>query len=221
MAIDRDARDTLPSTKAIMLAFSGSVSGSSWSKKVCFLDTKRTRDEPVLYVRSGSQPLNTDIKTYDVGNILIAYGGHASSIVAGEIWVEYDVELFHPQLNAPPPSAKITSTDDNYWWTLASTLEQNDLGIKINAPNTMFFERPGQYLLSCFINGVANPTGFTQPIITGEGTSEVLNAFSNGTYGYYSAVFDVGIGDLLTMPALTGAITSLITRVAVYEKNLG
>jgi len=52
-----------------------------------------------LYVRDGAVPANADQRLYDLGRFSIAtVGMQASSGVAGELWVTYEVELFKPKL---------------------------------------------------------------------------------------------------------------------------
>jgi hypothetical protein len=52
------------------------------------------------YVRPGAQPANTDLKTYDLGNLFVACQGTAANTVVGELHVEYALRLRIPILEA-------------------------------------------------------------------------------------------------------------------------
>lgn len=57
------------------------------------------------YVRSAAVPSGTSVQLYDMGNFQISTNGfQAASVNIGELWVTYDVELFHPKLD---PGAQI------------------------------------------------------------------------------------------------------------------
>lgn len=50
-----------------------------------------------LYVRGGAVPSGQDQKTYDLGNFQIAsFGIQGTSVVLGELWITYDIELRKP-----------------------------------------------------------------------------------------------------------------------------
>jgi hypothetical protein len=51
-----------------------------------------------LYVLSGPQPPDTDIRLYNLGKFTIATVGMQAACTIGELWVTYDVEFFKPQL---------------------------------------------------------------------------------------------------------------------------
>jgi len=63
------------------------------------IDCSRLRQNPGKYVRPGAQPANTDIKTYDCGNLYVSqYGLEANSGTLGELRVRYCVRLSEPVL---------------------------------------------------------------------------------------------------------------------------
>lgn len=97
LAVDYDASDSPPINKQQALAYRESVRSAPWTE-CCH--TSLVEDLSKLkshYVRAGVQPTNTDIKTYDVGNLfVITQGVTTSGAVCGELYVEYDVELLTP-----------------------------------------------------------------------------------------------------------------------------
>lgn len=59
---------------------------------------RRLNVDTHLYIRTGSVPSGEDPKFYDLGVLNVAVGGcQASGGVLGELWVTYEVELFHPK----------------------------------------------------------------------------------------------------------------------------
>lgn len=103
IAIDYDANDATPGSKVIINSYQGTVSTSVWDT-ITHKSTKENLQKFTTqrYVRAGNAPTGTDLKTYDLGSVLIATSNTpASSTTCGEIFVTYTVELFTPQLNAP------------------------------------------------------------------------------------------------------------------------
>lgn len=76
MAFDSDVLDEQPGSKQEMSTYNKFQSGSTWNPL--------SLDVPVgmmnkfvknHYIRSGPVPANADLKTYDVGQVIIAVGG--------------------------------------------------------------------------------------------------------------------------------------------------
>lgn len=113
IVIDYDPVDPGPETKTDALAYASSVYGSSWTP----LSHRSTKSNLVkhtrLYTRHASQPANTDLKTYDVGTLFLCADGQGSAITLGGVWVEYDVELFTPQLVDSSQVGYMSTTPSN------------------------------------------------------------------------------------------------------------
>jgi len=56
------------------------------------------------FVLSGIPPPDADIKTYDIGNLFVAIESDGAAQSAGELYVEYVVDLLTPQISNDPPS---------------------------------------------------------------------------------------------------------------------
>lgn len=97
LAIDYDAKDITPSTKQIVLSYSGAVSSAAWKDAQCICDPRILALRGHLFTRAGAAPSSTDIKTYDLGNLLICTMGFAGATACGELYVEYEVDLRIPQ----------------------------------------------------------------------------------------------------------------------------
>lgn len=115
-AIDLDASDPAPSSKQAIMSYQCAERSNVWMSHT----TRMPMQQPSLYVRTGPLPVNTDIKTYDAGNFFLAIQGSATT-AQGELYVEYDVDLYVPQLSNAPSVAslsyKTSSTVQGYDFT--------------------------------------------------------------------------------------------------------
>jgi len=102
MAVDYDVNDAAPASKAEVMSNHRAVRTNAWSPAAFDFDQKDASSlTDRRYIRSGAYPASTDPKTYDVGHFYIATSGFsAASVVCGELYVEYTIELITPQLGA-------------------------------------------------------------------------------------------------------------------------
>jgi len=114
MAIDYDAADDRPDTKAQMMSYEGAVRSSIWSP--CTLDCPKKSLNKIekKFVLDHSPKPNTDIRLYNVGSLIIATDGVNSADVNGELYVEYKVRLQTPQTEVNASGLLIT-------WIAATT----------------------------------------------------------------------------------------------------
>jgi len=97
LALDYDASDPAPVSKQQALAFRESVRSAPWKECRHVSLSEDLNKQKSYFVRNGSQPSTTDIKTYDVGNLnVITQGVTTASSTCGELYVEYDVTLMTP-----------------------------------------------------------------------------------------------------------------------------
>lgn len=105
MAVDYDAADPPPDSKAHMLAYDGCVGGPVWHNFTIAIDPRKAHlGMPQRYTRMGIQT-DIDLKTYDIGNLYLvaqapASGTGTNDKFIGELWVSYDICLEIPQLRA-------------------------------------------------------------------------------------------------------------------------
>jgi len=83
-----------------------------------------------FYVRVGAAPANTDIKTYDAGNLNLSTVGTATSGTCGKLFVEYSVMLHSPVLIQPTTGGVI------HFSSLTSTSASNLAGMTLQAGGT-------------------------------------------------------------------------------------
>lgn len=102
---DYDASDNnVGITKSRLLSFEDTVRGNLWTSFTMNC-SKKNLGTLQKYVRNGPVPTSTDVKLYDVMQLITSKSAVASHI-AGELWVEYDITLFTPQ-NTPEPVQRL------------------------------------------------------------------------------------------------------------------
>lgn len=141
------------------------------------LDPKRlTQGKIGKFVRRGIVPPNTDVKTYDSGNLYISTQGNATTDDIGELRVAYRVRLMNPRLpDAPaalPPNNVVAKfKSDGSQAALAMgvptvisllTTLYNPLAISVNAGATVFSLAQGIYRLNAAIR--FQPTAAAQAL---------------------------------------------------------
>lgn len=102
MAIDYDAADSPPATKTAFMSYRSAVRTAPWDRiRFDALRSDLHKFAEQRYIRLAAAPTGTDIKTYDIGNLYFAtQSTPASPTTLGELYVEYDVAFYTPQL--PP-----------------------------------------------------------------------------------------------------------------------
>ncbi len=97
--IDYDALDDPPQTKLQMMAYKGAVRSPPWFCSEFNASPQDLHKMKEYYVRNSAQQHGGDARVYDVGNFYLAYEGPADDGgAAGELYVEYTVELKTPNL---------------------------------------------------------------------------------------------------------------------------
>lgn len=107
MAIDYDARDSIPTSKAVLSQYQGAVASPVWQQGL-YVSTPAnlTKFCKQRYVSGPTVPTNSDVKTYHVGLFTIATSNTPANLTQlGELWVEYEVEFQTPQIATVTTSA--------------------------------------------------------------------------------------------------------------------
>jgi len=101
LSFDYDAADSAPTSKQQVEDTVPHVDGMPCTPTIRLpLDVACIRNSPAKYVRPGLQPTNTDIKTYDAGNLYVSTYGNAGTTVIGELRVRYRVRFSEPVLES-------------------------------------------------------------------------------------------------------------------------
>lgn len=99
LAIDYDASDLPPLDKTQMMSYKNAVRSPQWSGCVHQSASADLHRLKTNYVLSGVAPPNSDIKTFDIGNLFVAVQSSGEIQASGELYVEYDVDLITPQID--------------------------------------------------------------------------------------------------------------------------
>lgn len=220
LAVDWDAADAVPDNKTGMMQERTKADSAVWAdfNLICDLADLRKFGQQ-RFIRQGTAPANTDIKTYDVGTLNVATQGVTSAPVIGELWVEYDIELITPNTAPTPSSAKIVAggTISNAAVFGTAAVITGPLSVTASA-STLTFNTTGQFLVEIF------PTGTLSAITSTTGTATevvVINPVTNGA----SAVFSLAVtiknpGETVILSSPTGTVTASTTRIAPYLASL-
>jgi len=166
MAVDFDAADTPPVSKAQLLSYQGAVRSNVWKSCEYVCTSANLQKLKQYFMRSTPLVSNLDVKTYDVGVLNIATTGIdlgvLSSLTVGELYVEYTVDLYTPQLSIDPSPASLaaaftTTAEDGPVAGLlpwAQSAKTGLLPIAITgAGGSLIANRAGRYLIQLALQG--------------------------------------------------------------------
>jgi hypothetical protein len=225
LAFDYDAADATPTSKQTCLEYADNVRVAPWVPCTLVLKTVDLRKRGALFTRTGTVA-NTDIKTYDLGNVYVATQGQANSNAIGEFWISYTFSLRVPEQSnyIVNQSAAITSggTVSNVAFLGTTPTVTGGLGVTATGGATLTFNSPGQYLVSIYVTGTALYTT-ELPVLTGTATSTLVFSLANSTT---SMVVDIvvdctGYGQTLIVTYYSSSsVGASTTRIAAYAYAL-
>lgn len=100
LSFDYDALDSPPTNKQQVEDTDPHVDGMPCTESLFLrLNPSDLKRADSLYIRSGAPPLNSDLKTYDIGKLYVSTQGNVNTSVIGELRVRYKVQVFTPVLN--------------------------------------------------------------------------------------------------------------------------
>lgn len=225
LSVDWDAADSPPLTKQQQLQERTKLDCSAWAVARMNCDQADLWKFGVQrYIRAGAVA-NTDIKTYDVGNLNIGTQGMADTAEVGELYVAYDVELITPNqasgLVDPILEAKIVSGGSVSKTAPFGTAPVQTGGLAVVASNTsskaqLTFNQPGKFLINQFYTGTSEGEGST---VTGTAAITVLRnpAGAPPMQEIYAVVSAAGQTVIVDYSANSGTISATETRIAPYD----
>jgi len=228
LAVDYDVKDSAPTSKLELMSNAHAVRSPPYACSSYQLDQK---DASTLglrrFVRAGAVPSGTDPKTYDVGNLLVATSGFtAANTVAGELYVQYVVELITPQLDqtsiASACSAKLTAgatVDKTHVFGTGSATIVGDLPLTASV-NTITFGTLGEYHIESQVVGTNVQNANTLPTVVGGtvvGAAGVVVNAGNTSATFSNVLKVTSIGATLVWD-FSGATTvsAHVDRIARY-----
>lgn len=219
LAIDFDAADAAPGSMAQVGNYHLQASDRIWNPLAISVDKNDLEKFGVQrYVRAGAVA-GTDIKTYDVGNLYVSTIGCADTSSIGTIYLEFDLWLMTPQLDAEeannvPIGKSLLATQglSNTNIVGSAPAFAGSLDVTISG-TTITFNKIGYYHLSARVDG-ANISGFAiDPItVTDCGHTSVVLANGNAAMGMAYAH--------CTSPGQTSSITDIGGGATVSQFGL-
>jgi len=177
LSFDYDAADSAPTTKQQVENTKPHTIPCLPSTPVVRLvvDCSNARKCVAKYVRPGAAPANTDIKTYDIGNLYVTTQGQAGTTNIGELHVRYRCRFREPILEPASTvggavhfSSIAATTANNF---AANALQSGGTptltGITLGT-NTIIFPSgiPGNYLIALAVAGATSASALGSVVDT-------------------------------------------------------
>jgi hypothetical protein len=214
LSCDYDASDSAPTSKQQVEDTWPHIDCMPYQDCSLRLNRSEMRNSIAMkYVRPGAQPANTDIKTFDVGNLFVSTYGNTNTSVLGELRIRYRVRLEVPVLEAASGQTTLaahfagtTPTTANNFAT--ATLQAGSTFTPTLGTNTITFPSnvsAGTFLVTCFWDCSSGaPTGSSMTATSG---ATNLAIWKNDTVSNLVATGSV--------PAVTGfAYTCTLTAAS-------
>lgn len=198
--------DPVPVNKSDLFAFTPNDEEACWTEVVIDIPTRELNK--VLYTRQfqttqsgtniGVVGIGTDLKTTDVGRLLLGTTGMGGTSTVGEVYVCYEVELEEPK-KLPVQGGELQSTSSTISnaYPIGSTLLGSGLLGDSSVTNTFTLGASGRYMFSYAITGTVITSGCTFSVVAngvGTVTAQGANQFiSNAasTLGAGWTIYDV------------------------------
>nr|WRQ65437.1 structural protein [Tolivirales sp.] len=215
LAVDYDVLDMVPTNKVDLFQISGAAEGPIWEPLKLTV-----KPSQLLFTRNGNIT-GADLKTYDAGRFIAACSNAADTTVKGELFVSYDIELHIPQSAKCPGdyatgSGMFNTSAPFQYVTLTGGLS----GLSIVNGSDFVFQRPGVYLLSHYILGVAGGTAGS-PTITANGGSVSSAGTGSGSASSFTTIATItSVGGYvrITYPSAV-SMNSTVTTAFIAPYN--
>jgi len=226
-APDYDAADPAPTTEQQASSYKDCQEDAPWKDINCVLTPKSLLGGLTSkYIRQG--PLTgeeTDIKSYDSGNMYVCSVDGVDSTHWGKLWVEYDVSLMTPQLQNAAGATNPTLRFDS-GGTISLTSPFGDAPV-IDGNNTsivavggmLTFPVPGGYIIEMFVVGTVIASS---PTVTGTATAVEYAGNINGaaTVQIVSYIIDVTAPGQTVIFNWTGHATTVTSVNAIVTAGV-
>lgn len=230
MAFVQDASDALPVNKQEMLENEFKAKCAIWQNCSFNVPTNEALGR-LRYIRTSALAANLDIKTYDLGNLLVATNGCADTSSIGELYVEYTIELITPILNlqqiASATSKVVTGVAPSSV-SFMGTTPTLTAGLDVTATvNTLTFNRVGRYLVEYVLTGTGLHTAMVPVTSASTAATGALTGISDaaanaGTTSVGSQSVNVtarGQTLVLDFTTMATTITASTTRIASFTST--
>jgi len=187
MAVDYDAQDTAPTSKAEFMSFHEAQRCSIWEEQVLKCDKKDLNKLPQRFVLNQVPVSGADARLSNIGTLFVAVDGVPSAnlnVPFGELYFKYVFTLITPQQGHEESGSILLPTAN-----VASTPFNNQAGIAtvgkiINAvaPNILTFTEPGRKLVDLATTFTSGVTGVA-PTLVSSVTGGIADAIISGATG--------------------------------------
>jgi hypothetical protein len=156
IVVDYDALDAPPQNKLQMMSYKGAVRSPPWFCSNFTAASSDLQKAKEYYVTNTSQVAGGDARLYNVGNLFLAYEGPAgTTFAAGELYVEYMIELRTPNMDpfANSGSATLTGANIQPSGNIGTLTQLGPLKISLSGLSDSLFigvSVPGTYLITLF-----------------------------------------------------------------------
>jgi hypothetical protein len=183
---DYDAADDDGSLeKRELLAFEDSVRSNLWSKVTCRCSPSNLNKYKERFTRHGALSSNLDIKLYDAVKMhYLLSDDKADGTLLGEIWVEYSIDLFTPQLTLEAaitsqafrltPSCTTSKIFDPVGLSLGNLVTEGIIDLDNGEGQVMKILRAGTYLLNVQIDGLGEDPVYN-PVLDSDTGDTILH----------------------------------------------
>lgn len=226
LAHDPDASDAAPSTEAVMTTYESCAEDAPW-KDICLVTKAMALHElgPRKFVRTGALAANQDIKLYDAGNLFVGTVD-GTAVAWGKLWVEYDIDLFTPQL---PPAGVFAGGNINAGGALTAAnplgtlpiVDPQGSGISVDNGSLVTLALAGEYMVVLGLTGTvitAVPAPTPSAGVAATALFTVVLASGLNAMVYYRVVVTVP-GATLDFTATATTITSAFLSVGSVPLN--
>ncbi len=149
------------------------------------------------FVRNNPTDATSNLEAYDMGYFLFDRGGCADTTVQGELWVDYDIELFNPRFrgaNNRVEGGKIfgnTAISAANPFGTAPIVDTSSLGFSVNSSSVVTFFNPASFLAVALLGGT-NPT-LTPTTVLPNTVTSLIGTLTNaaGTFSVAAWLLDV------------------------------
>jgi len=212
LAVDYDATDDAPLSKQAAMAYRRSVRTAPWTGVTHVSIAEDLHKNKTNFVRPGAQPVGTDLKTYDIGNLyVISQGVSTAAATLGEMYVEYAVKLMTPVFDPLTPITFGGNIAGDVGDGLSAANPFGvapDIigdGINMDAASNLSFANLGTYLITFKLVG----TTITADSLVAAGTSTVTLKSSQVLASGLglTSVYAVEVTDLLPLAYTATAAT--------------
>jgi hypothetical protein len=226
-----DPLDPTPESKQELFQYPTSSETTVWTSNTIVI---QQQPEP-LFTRA-SYVANTDLKTYDFGQVFVGISNTTSTGVIGELFVEYTIELITPKpSHCPASTLYITGTDLNVHRQFEGP-DPNNTNYKVFFPggtwygavnqaedeDAIYFETTGTFLVAQTINAPSGTIGNVPAVIQSSGT--VLHTSASKDANGCDSVIIVSITKpyqnvTFTSPGTWAGISSFEYHVCIYTPD--